>query len=108
MSPYNAAQSVIYCAVSDEIAGLSGRYFERCSLAKDCSFSSDVALCEKLWRVSELLVGCVENGTITVDPLLYNDSKIDVTEDIILCCSMEEKKVETDQKLEEKLIILRS
>ncbi|XP_049879560.1 retinol dehydrogenase 14-like [Pectinophora gossypiella] len=56
-SPAEGAQTSIYLAVSDECDQVSGRYFEDCA-ERDMSWKAeDRDLCEKLWGISEELVG---------------------------------------------------
>ncbi len=57
-TPRQGAQTTIYCAVSEDLAGVSGRYFADCeerplvtAVAKDCNAAN------KLWDVSEKMVG---------------------------------------------------
>uniref|UniRef100_A0AAV2MQT2 Uncharacterized protein n=1 Tax=Knipowitschia caucasica TaxID=637954 RepID=A0AAV2MQT2_KNICA len=50
------AQSVVYCAVSDEVAKHSGGYFVDCRLANLRPFARDAGVAKKLWEASERLV----------------------------------------------------
>ncbi|XP_010785664.1 retinol dehydrogenase 14 [Notothenia coriiceps] len=50
------AQTVIYCAVSDEAAKHSGGYFIDCRPATLRPFARDAAVAKKLWEASERLV----------------------------------------------------
>ncbi|KAI9545904.1 hypothetical protein NQZ68_032617 [Dissostichus eleginoides] len=50
------AQTVIYCAVSDEAAKHSGGYFIDCRPASLRPFARDAAVAKKLWEASERLV----------------------------------------------------
>ena len=62
-SPEEGAQTLIYCAVSDEVRGQSGKYYVDCREADDQSseMSKDMGLAKKLWEVSERMTGLVEN-----------------------------------------------
>ncbi|MEQ2197707.1 hypothetical protein XENOCAPTIV_002229 [Xenoophorus captivus] len=50
------AQTVVYCAVSDEAAKLSGGYFVDCQPATLRPFARDAGVAKKLWEASERLV----------------------------------------------------
>ncbi|XP_070689496.1 retinol dehydrogenase 14 [Pempheris klunzingeri] len=50
------AQTVIYCAVSDEAAKHSGGYFTDCRPATLRPFARDAGVAKKLWEASERLV----------------------------------------------------
>ncbi|XP_074526832.1 retinol dehydrogenase 14 [Halichoeres trimaculatus] len=50
------AQTVIYCAVSDEAAKHSGGYFTDCRHATLRPFARDAGVAKKLWEASERLV----------------------------------------------------
>ena len=50
------AQTVIYCAVSDEAAKHSGGYFVDCRPATLRPFARDAGVAKKLWEASERLV----------------------------------------------------
>ncbi|XP_005803900.1 retinol dehydrogenase 14-like [Xiphophorus maculatus] len=50
------AQTVIYCAVSDEAAKHSGGYFVDCQPATLRPFARDAGVAKKLWEASERLV----------------------------------------------------
>lgn len=49
------AQTSIYCAVSEEVEGVSGKYYVDCKEAEDQASdqSRDMGLAKKLWEVSE-------------------------------------------------------
>ncbi|XP_071439692.1 retinol dehydrogenase 14-like [Hetaerina americana] len=51
------AQTSIHLAVSEEVEGISGAYFEDCKLARSSSKSQDKELAKKLWDMS---VKCVK------------------------------------------------
>lgn len=50
------AQTVVYCAVSDEAAKHSGGYFVDCGPATLRPFAKDAGVAKKLWEASERLV----------------------------------------------------
>lgn len=50
------AQTVIYCAVSDDAAKHSGGYFVDCRPATLRPFARDAGVAKKLWEASERLV----------------------------------------------------
>lgn len=50
------AQTVVYCAVSDEVARLSGGYFSDCRPGTLRPFARDSGVAKKLWEASERLV----------------------------------------------------
>ena len=57
-SPYQGAQTTIYCAVAEELEGVSGRFYRDCSekeLVTAAAMDDQVA--EKLWKISAELVG---------------------------------------------------
>ncbi|PVD20089.1 hypothetical protein C0Q70_20583 [Pomacea canaliculata] len=49
------AQTAIYCAVSDEVKGQSGKYYAECRLAEDSvhPLANDLEATRKLWELSE-------------------------------------------------------
>ncbi|PNF15543.1 Retinol dehydrogenase 14 [Cryptotermes secundus] len=51
------AQTSIYLAVSEEVTGVSGKYFENCKESKMSIEAMDEKLAEKLWEKSEVMVG---------------------------------------------------
>jgi len=57
-APWQGAQTSIYCAVSEEMEGVSGKYLADCKIQKlttEEANSDEIA--EKLWRVSSQMVG---------------------------------------------------
>ena len=59
---YQGAQTTICCAVSEELARVSGKYFADCKekeLATEISQSDEAA--EKLWKASAQMVGLQED-----------------------------------------------
>jgi len=56
-SPEKGAQTLIYLASSPEVQGASGGYYFDCKLTPPSPAAQDDAAAERLWRVSEQLVG---------------------------------------------------
>ncbi|XP_062430569.1 retinol dehydrogenase 12-like [Rhea pennata] len=57
-SAEEGAASTIYCAVSEEAAGITGKYFgSDCRLALPSAAARDAGLARKLWEESERLTG---------------------------------------------------
>ncbi|XP_072192677.1 retinol dehydrogenase 12-like [Excalfactoria chinensis] len=57
-SAQQGAVSTIYCAVSEEASGISGKYFDSdCSLTLPSAAARDAGLARKLWEESERLTG---------------------------------------------------
>uniref|UniRef100_A0A8C9FZY4 Retinol dehydrogenase 14 n=1 Tax=Pavo cristatus TaxID=9049 RepID=A0A8C9FZY4_PAVCR len=57
-SAEQGAVSTIYCAVSEEVSGISGKYFgSDCSLTLPSATARDAGLARKLWEESERLTG---------------------------------------------------
>ncbi|MGA2793513.1 MAG: SDR family oxidoreductase [Roseiarcus sp.] len=53
LTPEKGAATSIYLASSPEVANVSGKYFVKCKPAASSKLSTDVALQEKLWELSE-------------------------------------------------------
>ncbi|XP_059673815.1 retinol dehydrogenase 12-like [Gavia stellata] len=61
-SAEQGAVSTIYCAVSEELSGITGKYFDSdCGLALPSMAARDAGLARKLWEESERLTG-LTNG----------------------------------------------
>ncbi|XP_023725002.1 retinol dehydrogenase 11 isoform X2 [Cryptotermes secundus] len=56
-NPEQGAQTSIYLAVSEDVEGVSGKYFSDCKEATVAKDALDVGLAKKLWEKSEVLVG---------------------------------------------------
>ena len=55
---WQGAQTSIYCAVSEEMEGVSGKYLADCKIQKlTTAAANDEAAAERLWRVSAQMVG---------------------------------------------------
>ncbi|XP_039397022.1 retinol dehydrogenase 12-like [Mauremys reevesii] len=65
MSAEEGAASTIYCAVSEEVAGITGKYFDSdCRLVLPSAAARDLGLARKLWEESERLTGLAESGSM--------------------------------------------
>lgn len=68
-TPKQGAQTTIYCAVAEELEGVSGKYFEDCQekeLQKDYVKNKETE--DRLWQVSAEMVGLIKTetqGTLT-------------------------------------------
>lgn len=51
------AETSVYLATSEEVKGITGKYFSRCRQQQAAPLAYDVALRKKLWQVSEELTG---------------------------------------------------
>lgn len=49
----SGARTSVYLASSDEVHGITGKYFDRCEEAQPSRLASDKTLAEKLWRWTE-------------------------------------------------------
>ncbi|XP_049862839.1 retinol dehydrogenase 14-like isoform X3 [Schistocerca gregaria] len=54
---YEGAQTSIYLAVSEDVEGVTGKYFADCKEAQTSSSAQDEELARKIWIKSEILVG---------------------------------------------------
>ena len=57
LSPAQGARTSIYLASSPEVAGITGQYFDKCKPAKSRPWAQDAEAAQRLWQVSEDLVG---------------------------------------------------
>ncbi|HWF16681.1 MAG TPA: SDR family oxidoreductase [Acidimicrobiales bacterium] len=60
LSPEKGARTSIYLASSPEVAGVTGQYFVKCKPAKPRRWAQDPEAAQRLWQVSEELVGLAE------------------------------------------------
>lgn len=61
-SAEQGAASTIFCAISEEASGITGKYFDSsCRLALPSAAARDTALARKLWEASERLAGLTES-----------------------------------------------
>ena len=57
-TPWQGAQTTIYCAVDEAVEGVSGKYFKDCKVAPPSTKAAvDDEMAERLWDVSTELVG---------------------------------------------------
>jgi len=68
LSPDRAAEAVVRLAVSPELEGVTGRYFNRTREASSSRRSRDPALAERLWRISAAMTGCLDRTRSHEDP----------------------------------------
>ena len=55
-TPLEGAQTTIYCAVSEEMEGVTGKYLADCKITKtEHPQATDDELAERLWEVSAKL-----------------------------------------------------
>eukprot|EP00731_Ephydatia_muelleri_P007154 Em0003g1402a len=56
-TPWQGAQTTIHCAVADEVEGVSGKYWDNCSVREPVYRARDDVACKKLWDYSAELLG---------------------------------------------------
>ncbi len=56
-TPERGAEPIVYLAASPDLAGVSGRYFDRCRETRSSAASYDEAAARRLWEESETLIG---------------------------------------------------
>jgi retinol dehydrogenase-12 len=59
ISPEEGARTTIFCATAPELAGVSGRYYDRSRESTPSAVAQDDALAARLWDESEKMVGLV-------------------------------------------------
>ena len=57
LSPAKGARTSVYLASSPEVEGVSGQYFDKCKPAKSRRWAQDTEAAQRLWQVSQDLVG---------------------------------------------------
>ncbi|HYL39413.1 MAG TPA: SDR family oxidoreductase [Bryobacteraceae bacterium] len=57
ISPEKGAETIVYLASSDDVAGVSGEYFYKCRPATPTQEARDDAAARRLWQESERLAG---------------------------------------------------
>lgn len=63
-TPWQGAQTTIYCAVAEELESISGKYFGDCCQKKLVTVAAtDEEAAERLWRVSAQMVGLDSTDT---------------------------------------------
>lgn len=56
-TPERGAEPIAYLAASPEVAGVSGRYFDKCETARPSAAARDDEVARRLWEESERLTG---------------------------------------------------
>lgn len=56
-TPFEGAQTTLYCATEPGLEKHSGSYFSDCKLAKESAVARDAGLAKKLWEASERITG---------------------------------------------------
>jgi retinol dehydrogenase 12 len=57
ISEEEGAKTSVYLAGSSDVAGVSGKYFEKCKPVRSSPVSYDESVARELWRTSEMLTG---------------------------------------------------
>ncbi|KAK3092553.1 hypothetical protein FSP39_004371 [Pinctada imbricata] len=60
-SSREGCQTVVYCAVSEELDHVTGRYYGKCKEEPWTEIAKENSMCKKLWEVSERLTGIANN-----------------------------------------------
>lgn len=69
-SPELGAQPSVYLAVSEEMEGMTGRYYDVMTEKEPAPQALDEEAAHRLWEISSRLVGLEEEGqSAKVDPL---------------------------------------
>lgn len=61
-SPEKGAETVVYLAASPQVQGASGGYYFDCKLTPPSPAAQNDSAAERLWQVSEQLVGIASEG----------------------------------------------
>ena len=77
------AQTLIYCAVSDEVVQDTGKYFDACKVTKSSPDSTDEKLARAFWEKSAYFVDLMPHETV-----VWNWNKD---------CNFTEKKIKMSQ-----------
>ena len=57
-TPWQGAQTTIYCAVSEELNGVTGKYLADCKVQQpSTTAANDDNMAERLWQLSCKMVG---------------------------------------------------
>ena len=56
-TPEGGAQTILYCATDPDVASETGLYYAECKQKTPSTLAQDQAEAEKLWTVSEEIVG---------------------------------------------------
>lgn len=65
------AQTSIYCAVAEEMEGVSGKYLRDCHIVEESKGAQDDAAAKKLWEVSLQLVGLEKWTVKTAEVIVF-------------------------------------
>jgi retinol dehydrogenase-14 len=52
LTPRQAAQGIVYVALSEQLKGITGQYFSQCTQASSSKLSHDAPLARQLWSLS--------------------------------------------------------
>jgi NAD(P)-dependent dehydrogenase (short-subunit alcohol dehydrogenase family) len=63
LSAAKGARTSVYLASSPEVEGVSGEYFVKCKPRRPRRWAQDADAAQRLWQVSEELVGLAPAGT---------------------------------------------
>ena len=63
-SPASGAETPLYLATSDEVAGVSGKYFRNKKEIKPADIALDDDLCRQLWNISEELTHLAKDKSV--------------------------------------------
>ena len=98
------AQTTIYCAVSEELAGVSGRYLSECRIATESAEARDDAIARKLWDVTETMVGLTDAQTDIRDNLSRpsDDSQADLRDLDTITCKTSPTRFSTPGTVEDR------
>ena len=61
LTPEKGAKTSVYLASSEDVAGVTGKYFVKCKARKPSAAAQDEAAARRLWAVSEELVGVAKS-----------------------------------------------
>lgn len=57
-TPWQGAQTILYCSMAKELEGVSGRMYSNCREKRlETSVAKDDQVAEELWKVSAKMVG---------------------------------------------------
>ena len=85
-TPSQGAQTSIYCAVSEEVEGVSGRHFRDCrESARSLPASLDSAAAQRLWTISTNMTGLNTNEWSNNIFEQYHLWKLKFTKLMMLC-----------------------
>ncbi|KAF8795643.1 retinol dehydrogenase 14-like [Argiope bruennichi] len=61
-TPYQGAQTILHCAISEEVESESGLYYRNCEKEAFAKVAEEENLAKKLWEVSEQMITKVEKS----------------------------------------------